>query len=227
MSLFSFSIPFPWGRKGKREQFSAVQPRAQGKTVTVKHHKSSSSSINEFPPALSPYESLLLVFSCRHNGSSIPMTFQFFRLSIRLKAYMMLVANLGPCRTCSLVQNPIRWLECRDVWKNLVLLVIREAAGRKMVHSKTAVSGRLLSREPFMPWPCMKYGKMVTVPKDGDKDSVAAVHCGLWGNYAEESVLVSIGNTCQNRLVQKHFGEEQQFFYSKGLFFFFSVMVPE
>lgn len=68
-----------------------------------------------------------------------------------------------------------------------MLLVVREVAGRKMVHSKTAVAGRLLSREPFMHWPCMKYGKMLTVPKDGDKDSVAAVHCG-WGGILQRSL---------------------------------------
>lgn len=45
----------------------------------------------------------------------------------------------------------------------------------------------------------------------------------LWlgGNSAEEFVLVSIGNMYQNRLVQKNFGEEQQFFYIKDYFFFF------
>lgn len=87
---------------------------------------------------------------------------------------------------CSLVQNAISWLERRDVWKNLVLLVLREAAGRKTAHSNTAVSGNLLGREPFMHCPCVKYAKMLTVLKDGDKDSGVDVHWG-WRGIGQRS----------------------------------------
>ena len=78
---------------------------------------------------------------------------------------------------CSLVQNAIHWLECRDLWKNLVILVLR-AAGRKTGHSNTAVSGNLPGREPFTHCLCVKYGKMSIDMKDGDKDSGADVHWG-------------------------------------------------
>lgn len=88
----------------------------------------------------------------------------------------MLTANRGPRAACSLVQNAVGWLERRDMWKNLVLLVLRETAGRKMAHSNTALSGNLPGREPFMHRPCMKYGKMLTVLKDGGKDNGVDVH---------------------------------------------------
>jgi len=88
---------------------------------------------------------------------------------------------------CSLVQNTIGWLEHRDIWKNLVLLVLREAAGRRMAHSKTAVSGHLLGRETFIHWPCVKYWEMLTVLKDGDKDSVVDIHW-RWEGIVQRSL---------------------------------------
>lgn len=47
------------------------------------------------------------------------------------------------CTACSLVQKAIRCLECREAWKNLVLLV-SGAARRKTARSNRAVSGSLL-----------------------------------------------------------------------------------
>lgn len=51
-----------------------------------------------------------------------------------------------------------------------------------------------------MSWPCVEYRKMLADLQDGGKDSGIDVHW-RWDSCAEEFILVSIGNMCQNRFV--------------------------
>lgn len=63
----------------------------------------------------------------------------------------MVLAYLGACRACSLIQETTQWLELQDIWEKLVgAKVLREASGRKRDHCKAAAVGELPCRELFM-----------------------------------------------------------------------------
>lgn len=156
----------------------------------------------------------LLVFFFRFNGSSVQMAFQFFWLSIKLKASMSAqhsLHSLFPGTKHYLLSGTQGSMEEPGAFG-------LRSSGKENISFQYSCVRKPSGREPFMYCPCVEYRKMLTDLQDGGKDSGIDLHWS-WDSCVGEFILVSTGNTCQNRFVQNNIGEKLQFSYCEGLYY--------